>query len=147
METTATPGPADRAGRKGAAVKRFWMLVLVLAACRGSPPDAAEGLRRYTVRGEIVQVARAGGAVSQLVVRHEAIDDFADATGTVVGMDAMVMPFDVGPPLSLEGLAAGDKVSLRFAMDWKGSRLRVERVERLPAETVLRYGPARPAGR
>jgi hypothetical protein len=123
------------------------MAVLLLAACQGPPPAQPEAGRRYAVRGEVVQVG-AAGAGTQLLVRHEAIDDFADATGKVVGMDAMVMPFDVAPPLSAAGLSAGDRVVIRFSMDWKGSRLRVEAIERLPADTVLRFGPARPpAGR
>jgi Cu/Ag efflux protein CusF len=124
-------------------VRNAWIPVLLLAACQGSPPAQPEAARRYAVRGEIVQVGVAG-AGAQLLVRHEAIDDFVDASGKVVGMDAMVMPFDVAPPLSAAGLSAGDRVVIRFSMDWKGSRLRVEAIERLPADTVLRFGPARP---
>jgi len=130
-------------------VRNAWIPVLLLAACHGSPPAQPEAARRYAVRGEIVQVGVAGaGAGAQLLVRHEAIDDFVDSSGKVVGMDAMVMPFDVSPPLSASGLSAGDKVAIRFSMDWKASRLRVEAIERLPADTALRFGPARPpAGR
>ena len=128
-------------------MKNAWIPVLLLAACHGSPPAQPEAARRYAVRGEIVQTSVAG-AGAQLLVRHEAIDDFVDSSGKVVGMDAMVMPFDVSPPLSASGLSAGDKVAIRFSMDWKASRLRVEAVERLPADTALRFGPARPpAGR
>jgi Cu/Ag efflux protein CusF len=82
-----------------------------------------------------------------VLVRHEAIDDFVDASGTVVGMDAMVMPFEVATPLVAKDLAVGDKVEVRFSMDWKEPRLRVERIERLPPGTVLRFEKARTPGK
>ena len=121
--------------------------LLFLAACSVSAPPADSGTRTYTVRGEVVQAPTPVASGAQVLVRHEAIDDFVDATGKVVGMDAMVMPFDVAAPLTAKGLAVGDKVEVRFSMDWKGSRLRVERMERLPPGTPLRFGPARTAGK
>jgi hypothetical protein len=115
---------------------------LLLAACSASAPPSGEGVRVYTVRGELVAPPTPVAAGTHLLLRHEAIPDFVDATGRTVGMDAMVMPFDVAPPVSVKDLAAGDKVEMRFSMDWKGPRLRVERVDRLPPGTVLRFGPA-----
>jgi Cu/Ag efflux protein CusF len=99
------------------------------------------------VRGEVVRAPTPAAAGTQVLVRHEAIDDFVDSSGKVVGMDAMVMPFEIAPPLSAKDLAVGDKVAIRFSMDWKEPRLRVEGIERLPPGTVLRFAPARPAGR
>lgn len=122
-------------------------VLLFLAACSASAPPADAGGRAYTVRGEVVQAPAPVASGAQVLVRHEAIDDFVDATGKVVGMDAMVMPFDVAPPLTAKDLAVGDKVEVRFSMDWKGPRLRVERMERLPPGTPLRFGPARTAGK
>ena len=120
------------------------ILLLLLAACSASGPPADSGTRTYTVRGEVVQAPAPVASGAQVLVRHEAIDDFVDATGKVVGMDAMVMPFDVAPAIGAKDLAVGDKVEVRFSMDWKGPRLRVDRIERLPPGTVLRFGPARP---
>jgi len=120
------------------------ILLLLLAACSASGPPDGEGVRVYTVRGEVVQSPAPVPSGAQVLVRHEAIDDFVDASGRVVGMDAMVMPFDVAPPIGAKDLAVGDKVEIRFSMDWKGPRLRVDRVERLPPGTVLHFGPARP---
>jgi hypothetical protein len=122
-------------------------LLLLLAACTSAAPPVADGARVYTVRGEVVAPPSPVAAGTQVLVRHEAIDDFVDATGKVVGMDAMVMPFDVAPPVAAKGLAVGDKVEIRFTMDWKGPRLRIDRIERLPPGTVLRFGPARAAGK
>jgi hypothetical protein len=122
-------------------------LLLLLAACTSAAPPMADGARVYTVRGEVVAPPSPVAAGTQVLVRHEAIDDFVDATGKVVGMDAMVMPFDVAPPVAAKDLAVGDKVEIRFTMDWKGPRLRVDRIERLPPGTALRFGPARAAGK
>jgi Cu/Ag efflux protein CusF len=122
-------------------------ILLFLAACSLSAPTADSGARTYTVRGEVVQAPAPVASGAQVLVRHEAIDDFVDATGKVVGMDAMVMPFDVAAPLTAKDLGVGDKVEVRFSMDWKGPRLRVERMERLPSGTTLRFGPARTAGK
>ena len=122
-------------------------LLLALAACSASPPPAPAGARLYVVRGEVVQPPSPVAAGIQVLLRHEAIDDFVDATGKVVGMDAMVMPFDVAPPLSAKDLAVGDKVEVRFSMDWKEPRLRVERMERLPPGTILTFRAARTAGK
>jgi Cu/Ag efflux protein CusF len=128
-------------------VRRCVAIPLLLAACSASAPTAGDGARSYALRGEVVQAPSPVAAGLQVLVRHEAIDDFVDASGKVVGMDAMVMPFDVAPRLVARDLSAGDKVEIRFTMDWTGPRLRVDRIERLPPGTVLRFGPARPAGR
>ena len=133
---------------KGRPVQRTLRLLLVLlAACSASPPPAPAGARVYVVRGEVVQPPSPWCAGIQVLVRHEAIDDFVDATGKVVGMDAMVMPFDVQRDRAPKDLAVGDKVEVRFSMDWKEPRLRVERMERLPAGTGLKFRAARAAGK
>ena len=126
-----------------------WTLLplLLLAGCKAPAPPAAAGARVYVVRGEVVQAPSPVAAGTQVLVRHEAIDDFADATGMVVGMDAMVMPFEVATTLVPRGLSAGDKVAVRFSMDWKEPRLRVEGIDRLPPGTVLTFRAARAAGR
>jgi Cu/Ag efflux protein CusF len=119
------------------------LLSALLAACSASPPAAPAGARVYVVRGEVVQAPSPVAAGAQVLVRHEAIDDFVDATGKVVGMDAMVMPFDVAPPVLAKDLSVGDKVEVRFSMDWKEPRLRVERMERLPPGTALTFRAAK----
>ena len=124
-------------------MRKAMVVAALLLSCRGGAPAGGGELRRYTVRGEIVQLPSADRPGSDLMVRHEAIDDFVDGTGQIVGMDSMVMPFRVDPAVSLQGLAVGDPIALRFAMDWEKPSLRVESVERLPPGTALRFGPAR----
>jgi hypothetical protein len=122
-------------------------LLLLLAACSAPPPPAPAGARVYVVRGEVVRPPSPVVAGIEVLVRHEAIDDFVDAAGKVVGMDAMVMPFEVSPSAAPKDLAAGDKVEVRFSMEWKEPRLRVERIERLPPGTGLTFRAARAAGK
>lgn len=123
------------------------LLATAIAGCsdrRGGAPaaDVAGGLRRYTVRGEVVKLP-APGVPRALAVRHEAIDDFADASGAVVGMSSMVMTFDVAPAVSLDGVGVGDKVELQLAVGWSPPALRVDALRRLPAETALEFRKAR----
>lgn len=126
------------------------LLALALSAssaCResGRAPaaDSTSELRRYTVRGEIVSLPGAAGP-RQLSLRHEAIDDFADASGKVVGMGSMVMPFDLAPEVALGELRAGDKVEVRIAVGWSPPLLRIEQISRLPGDTALEFRAARP---
>lgn len=129
-------------GRVAAALA--FVLASGAVACRSEAPPApsATDVRRYTVRGEVVALPEAGGR--ELSLRHEAIHEFVDRSGAVVGMNAMVMPFPVEPGVSLDGLAAGDKVRFRFAVDWSRNRFAIESLEKLPAETTLEYGEAHP---
>jgi hypothetical protein len=78
-------------------------------------------------------------------VRHEAIDDFKDTEGAVVGMDAMTMQFPLSDPSLLEGLAVGDKVELTYLVDWQGDPMQdVGAVTRLSPEVELEFREARP---
>jgi Cu/Ag efflux protein CusF len=109
------------------------LLLTLTGACRKAPESrVGASAPRYTVRGEVVQVMEAP-AGRTLLVRHEAIPEFEDASGARVGMKAMVMPFEVGPSLGAEGLKPGDRIRLRFAVEWKSQAMVVEAVEPLPA--------------
>jgi Cu/Ag efflux protein CusF len=125
-------------------------LVLPLVAGAGCRKDEREsmpsaGAKRYTVRGEVVRLADPATPGGEVMIRHEAIDDFVDRDGKVVGMAPMVMPFAVEPSLA-RGLAVGDKVEIRFAVDWSGPTFQVEHVGKLPAATQLRFVAEEPPG-
>lgn len=129
---------------------RASLLVLALgcAACEEGPRrDVAKrsaGVRRYTLRGEVVGLPEAKDDTRHVALRHEAIHDFEDSSGKIVGMDAMVMPFELAPDVSLDDVRVGEPVEVVFAVDWAGPSLRVERLRKLPAGTVLTFGRARP---
>jgi Cu/Ag efflux protein CusF len=116
--------------------------LLALVACSAPAPPVPAGARAYAARGEVVQAPSPVTAGIQMLVRHEAIDDFVDASGKTVGMDAMVMPFEAAASAAAKDLAAGDKVEVRFSMDWQEPRLRVERIQRLPPGTALEFRAA-----
>ncbi len=78
----------------------------------------------------VVKAADPKARSPELLVRHQAIPDFADRDGKVVGMAAMVMPFAATPAQARE-LAVGDEIELQFKVDWAGPSMVVERVEKL----------------
>ena len=141
--------PADASGR----TPRCWRSRSSRSriGCRddsGSRPgdDAAgAGARRYTVRGEIVRLPAAPSASArQVAIRHEPLHDFVNEAGAVVGMNSMVMQFDVAPEVALDDVRLGDKVEVRLAIAWSPPLLRIEQLRKLPADTVLVFGEARP---
>jgi Cu/Ag efflux protein CusF len=109
---------------------------LVLLACRGEPPAAAP--RSYTVRAEVVRLDAGGAAPRQVALRHEAIPEYADDSGAVVGMPAMVMSFDVAPAVPLEGLRAGDRIEADVAIGGRPAKLILQSFRPLPPGTPLR---------
>lgn len=138
--------------------------VLVGAALAGcserpaSPPPASDEapaetsaaagdvqIDTYTVRGEIEELPEPGRPMSALRIHHEAIDNFVNRAGKVVGMGSMTMEFPVAEGVSLEGLAVGQKVEFTFAMARTPTGgYRVTAIRPLPDETVLEFRKARP---
>ena len=119
-------------------------LLLVAVACgpAAAPPKPGAD-QSYQVRGEIARLPEAGAPSPEIWIRHEAIPDFATEEGQKVGMDAMTMPFALDPALSLQGFATGDKVGFTLEVRWadRAAPARVVRLEKLPAETELVFGP------
>ena len=153
MATYGAPAGAWLRGRHGSVAALMLLSLAAVAGCRGKEPSTAPdagpapGMHRYTVRGEVVQLPDPARHGDELLVRHEAIDGFVTRDGKVERMAPMVMPFRLEPSALAQGLAVGDKVEIRFAVDWSGPSFRVERVERLPAATPLRFDePTRPSG-
>jgi hypothetical protein len=100
-------------------------------------------VQRYQVRAELLQLPE--GPNGDLLIRHEAIDGFADRDGKKIGMDPMSMPFPVAAGLSLAGFAPGDVVRCTLEVDWQErSPVKIAAVEKLPAGTKLTFRQARP---
>ncbi len=137
---------ATRHSLRPSAALACLLLGLSIPACRRDPAPAPGGVgpHTYTVRAEVLRLPDPSKPGAELVVRHEAIDDFVDDSGAGVGMDAMEMPLPASASVPARGLAVGDAVSLRFTVDFAGPTLRVEQLERLPPGTALRFGPAHP---
>jgi Cu/Ag efflux protein CusF len=109
------------------------------------PAGAASDAQMYVIRGEVISVPQAGKPETQFIVKHEPIDNFRDASGQIVGMSTMGMPFTPGEDVSLEGIRPGDKIEMRWVIQWKPeAKEYVESVQKLPTETQLRFGKAHP---
>lgn len=124
---------------------------LTVAGCAGgggdtSPATSAE-IDTYESRGVVVRVPDPADPLTDLVIRHEAIDDFRGIDGEVVGMDSMSMPFPVLPGVDLTAVEPGSKVAFTLEVEWEGEPpYRVVRIEELPADTELDLRKASPPG-
>ncbi|MBP7589906.1 MAG: copper-binding protein [Thermoanaerobaculia bacterium] len=117
---------------------------LVHVACSRPPAAPAGPVESYAMRGEVVRLPLPGGR--EIAIRHEAVPDFRDESGKVVGMGAMTMPFTLAPDLpatAMAGLAPGDRIAFTLEMHWQepSEVARISRLERLPAGTVLAWDP------
>lgn len=133
----AAMGARERAFR----LPLFLLVILSLAGCSGGE----ESGRVYTVRGQVTQLPNPNNPGTGLYLNHEAIDDFVNRDGEMVGMDPMNMPFQVDEGVSLEGIGAGDVVEIKLRVDW-GAETEAEIVEirELPPGTKLEFRAARP---
>ena len=92
----------------------------------------------YIVRGEVVLLPTPDSAFK---LHHEPISDFRDAAGDVVGMDAMVMEFQLDDRVSLEDIAPGDKVRVVMQVWWEPRPgYKLTNVTKLDPETKLDLG-------
>jgi Cu/Ag efflux protein CusF len=140
--------------RKEGTMRAFGIIAMlcaiIAAGCsRGQtneqPAAAASDAQTYVVRGEVISVPQAGKPGTQFIVKHEPIDNFRDASDQIVGMSTMGMPFTPGKGVSLEGIKPGDKIELKWVVQWKPeAKEYVESVRKLPTETQLRFGKAHP---
>lgn len=133
----AVMGARERAFRR----TLFLLAVLSLAGCSGGEEPG----RTYTVRGQVTQLPDPDNPGTGLYLNHEAIGDFVDRDGEMVGMDPMTMSFLVDEEVPLEGIGAGDVVEIELHVDW-GAETEVEIVEirELPPGTKLVYRAAKP---
>ncbi len=122
-------------------------VVLAQALACGEPAAPASTARTYTVRALVLSLDPPAGPVAEIKVHHEAIDDFANAKGDVIGMNAMTMPFPLASPDLAKDLAPKDVIQMTFSLDWQANRpLEVVAIEKLPQETQLEFRKANPAG-
>jgi len=94
----------------------------------------------YTVRGEVTALPEKGKPQTELMIKHEAIDDFKNKDGKVVGMNSMIMDFPPEKGLDVTVLKVGDKVEVEFAVWWSQSPpWLATKITKLPADTKLEY--------
>jgi hypothetical protein len=109
------------------------------------PTGAASDAQLYLIRGEVISVPQVGKPGTEFIVKHEPVDNFRNASGQIVGMSTMGMPFSPGKGVLLDGIKRGDKIEMRWVMQWKPeAKEYVDSVRKLPMETQLRFGDAHP---
>jgi hypothetical protein len=122
--------------------------LLAVGCSRVSMSFHEGGGRDYTVRGRVAQLPEPGNPVSGFAVSHQAIDDFVDRQGEVVGMDPMTMSFPLGPQVSLAGLALTDPIEFTLHVDWSAAPpVRITRLHKLPPGTPIVFRAAQPPGK
>lgn len=108
-------------------------LLLTTSAC--GKKSTSKERRAYTVRGELAQPPAPNA--TEIYIHHEAMPDFVNAFGEKSGMKSMSMGFAVDS-VSIEGLAAGDKLEIAFVTDWdQKPALRLTKLTKLPPDTAL----------
>lgn len=133
-------------------------LTLALGAC-GNAADADAGAFRthelpkespqatYVTRAQIVALPEPGPKGATLRAHHEAVDNFMNREGKVVGMGAMVMDFPPVKGLSLDGFKKGDKVEMTWSVWWTTTPAWLcVKLTKLPDDTKLEFRPANPPG-
>jgi Cu/Ag efflux protein CusF len=126
-------------------IQAVFLAALVVAVGCAEQEERQSG-RDYTVRGQVRQLPDpANPAAGQFFVSHEAIDDWAGRDGKVVGMDPMMMSFEVAEGVSLEGLQRGDVIEFTLHVDWRsGTPVEITAIRRLPPGTKLVFREAKP---
>ena len=122
----------------------FALLLVSVAAIAGCSrsSEATDGpparVDTYTVRGLVVALPDPDRPGSELWVRHEAIPEYRDHEGKVIGMAEMKMPFPVADGVSLDGIHVGDKIEMTFEVTWEPrTNLRITAIRKLPPDAEL----------
>jgi hypothetical protein len=122
------------------------LAALLLAACGPGTPPPPKGITHvYTIRGAITELLGSNNPEGALRIHHEAVNDFRDTLDRPDPMNAMTMPFDIAPGVSLDNLKPGDKISFEWEVNWDAQIHRIRSITKLPADTVLTFAKATPA--
>jgi Cu/Ag efflux protein CusF len=106
-----------------------------LVACGGGKSATLDGV--YRTRAQVVEVHGSGDDL-RVTVKHEAIPDFKDRSGTPSTMPAMVMAFGVGPQVDVKALTPGSLWALTFDVSWQREPVvRITEARALPADVKL----------
>lgn len=139
MNTTLRTGPLLSAG--------LVIGTLALHACsREEATPAPTPDARYTTQGRVVMVPTKGSPASLLKIHHEAIPNFTDGNGRVVGMKSHAMDF----PMAAEGVDAaslqvGQGVRFTFEVTWRPApSWTITHLEVLPEDTRFAFEAGTP---
>lgn len=95
-------------------VVSFFLAIVTAFSC--ATVGCAQDSFTYHVKGVIKAIPPQGAGASdgtkEIIVKHEAIPDYRDEAGNMVGMTAMTMPFYLSGDLKSAAIAVGDQVEL-----------------------------------
>ncbi len=121
-------------------LRQLALLFTALMLCLSCAPtdDDTPVDQVYTLRGIVQALPRAGQ--HEISIHHEAVPDFVNSEGEVVGMGAMTMPFHLAEKELADTLAPGDKISFELEVRWSGRHLvTVRKLTKLPQGIVLDF--------
>lgn len=118
------------------------IVALILTGCSGKGIGSG---RTYTVRGQVIQLPDPKNPGTGLSLNHEAVDDFVNRDGKVVGMDPMTMSFLVDEKVPLQEIQVTDVVEFKLHVDWGGQpEVEIVDIRELPPGTKLVFRAAKP---
>ena len=114
----------------------FLVLALILPiAC------TQKTLEHYSARGLVVSVEQGAEGHSYVTILHEAVRDFKDQTGKVVGMQPMAMTFVADRTIPTKDLQPQAKIQFVFEVHWESAeRLVLKEMKPLDSATKLELG-------
>jgi hypothetical protein len=128
---------------RGCLVLGVLSAMLLITGCGegGSPSSTAtpEVSHTYQVRGVVVEILP-----DALMIHHQAIDNYIGPHGQVVGMDPMVMRFQLAPALHTDDFHLKDVLDFSFEDRPQGQGFVIVEAHRLPPGTALDFRAARP---
>ena len=129
----------------GARAKTFLtLLAIFVVGLTGCSAKDGSG-RTYTVRGQVTQLPDPDSPGTGLYLNHEAIDQFMNRDGEVVGMDPMTMSFQVDEKVPLQDIQVGDVIEFELRVDWGAdTEAEIVRIRELPPGTKLQFRAAQP---
>ena len=137
MKKTTRTGPLLVAG---VFVCTLSLPLLVLPGC-GEEAQAPAPAASYTTQGRVVMVKTPDSPASSLKIHHEAIPNFVDGQGQVVGMPSHPMDFPrVAETIDADTLQVGRAVRFTFDVTWDPSpSWIITELELLPDETRFAF--------
>jgi len=115
----------------------LFIMIAVLWSTACAPKAAAD---RYSVRGTVISVEQGKDGRSQVTLLHEAIPEFKNQTGMVVGMEPMAMTFTASEELPTGSLQPQAKIQIVFEVHWNSAeRLLLKEFQLLDDDTPLEF--------
>jgi len=113
---------------------------LAISGC-GEEAQAPAPAASYTTQGRVVMVKTPDSPASSLKIHHEAIPNFVDGQGQVVGMPSHPMDFPrVADTIDVDSLVVGRAVRFTFDVTWDPSpSWIITELEFLPDETRFAF--------